>query len=110
MDSLEVILKACNDALGFIEGFDEDKFFRDALVKSAVLLQLIVVGEYGAKVSDELKEKFTEVEWQQMKAARNFYVHVYNRVDWMKIWETVTTDIPELKKKIQNILEEIGED
>ncbi len=79
---LEVILTACNDLLGFIKGYDEEQFLRDTLVKSGVLMQLIVIGEYGANVSDELKHKFTEVEWQQMKAARNFYVHVYNKVDW----------------------------
>ena len=107
---LEVVLAACNDALGFINGFDEDNFLRDTLVKSGVLLQLIVIGEYGSKISEKLRGKFTDVEWHQIRAARNFYVHVYNRVDWIKVWDTVTSDVPELKKKIQYILEEISED
>jgi uncharacterized protein with HEPN domain len=44
------------------------------------------------------------------KGSTEFYVHAYNRVDWMIVWETVTENLPPLKVKIQNILEEISED
>jgi uncharacterized protein with HEPN domain len=36
-------------------------------------MQLIVIGENGGKVSQDIKSRFSEVEWQLMKAARNFF-------------------------------------
>ncbi len=63
-----------------------------------------MIGEYSAKISDELKSKFSEVEWQTMKAARNYQVHVYRGIDWRRVWETLERDIPELKIKVEKIV------
>ena len=51
----------------------------DDILKDACLTRLIVIGEYSIKVSDSTKEKFPEVEWQEMKVARNFYVRTYDK-------------------------------
>ena len=63
-----------------------------------------MLGEYSARISDSLKEKFTDVEWQLMKSTRNYYVHVYRGIDWRRVWETIEKDIPDLKIKIEKIL------
>jgi len=30
-------------------------------------MQLVIMGEYGGKVSEDLKDRFSEIEWQQMR-------------------------------------------
>lgn len=77
-------------------------------MKSACLMELIVIGEYGGKVSQELRDRFNEVEWQQMKAARNFFVHAYEGVDWTRVWESINEVIQPLKIKIEKIIAEIS--
>lgn len=67
-----------------------------------------MIGEYSTRISDGLKEKFTEVEWQLMKSTRNYYVHVYRGVDWRRVWETLEKDIPKLKIKIEKILSQLS--
>ena len=80
-------------------------FLRNDLVKNASLMKLLVLGEYSTHVDDSLKSKFSEVQWQLMKAARNYYAHVYRGTDWRKIWETINEDIPNLKTKIKHIIQ-----
>ena len=66
-----------------------------------------MIGEYSARISDDLKDKFTDVEWQLMKSTRNYYVHVYRGIDWLRVWETIQKDIPPLKIKVEKILSQL---
>jgi len=52
----------------------------------------------------ENKEKFNEVEWQLMKAARNFFARAYDYTDWARVWETINEVLLVLKPKIENII------
>jgi uncharacterized protein with HEPN domain len=74
-------------------------------VKDAVLTRLIVLGEYSVRVDNGLKSRFSDVEWQLLKAARNYYAHAYNSIDWLRVWEVVEIWIPELKIKIERIVD-----
>ena len=58
------------------------------------------MGEYAAKIPEEVQQEHAEIEWKEIKAARNFYVHVYLSVDWEKIWETIYEKLPQLKRKL----------
>jgi uncharacterized protein with HEPN domain len=102
------ILKYLEEQISAIEtftsGFDEDKFLRDELVKNATLMKLLVFGEYSAHVDEVLKNRFTEIQWQLIKAARNYYAHVYRGIDWVRVWEVVNQELPGLRQKIENII------
>lgn len=91
----------------FNAGFDEEMFLRNDLVKNASLMKLLVLGEYTTHIDDRLKSRFSEVEWQLIKKARNYYAHVYRGVDWLKVWETINKDIPALKIKMEGIIQSL---
>jgi uncharacterized protein with HEPN domain len=101
---LEVIIEAINAIQVYTEGVSQQQFLANDILKDAVLMKLIVIGEYGSKLSHELKSNFADVEWQMIKASRNFYVHVYNKVNFVYVWETVKADVPKLKPKIEAII------
>lgn len=103
----EIIYSSIQAIEGYLSNVDENIFLENDILRHAVLMRLIVIGEYGAKISDESKNEFKEIEWQILKAARNFYIHVYDKVNWIYIWETVKTDLPDLKQKIQNIINQL---
>ena len=108
LDFLEFLVDCINHLEVYINEIDEDGFLRNEEKKDACLTRLIMIGEYSAKISDELKSKFSEVEWQLMKSTRNYYVHVYRGIDWPRVWETLKSDIPILKVKVENILKQIA--
>jgi uncharacterized protein with HEPN domain len=88
----------------YLGGRTIDDFLNDPILKDACLMKLLVIGEYANKISDSEKQRFSEIEWQLLKAARNFYAHAYGGINWMRVWETLSEDIPQLKKKIGNII------
>ena len=107
IEILRYLIEQTEDIETFNKGLDEEMFLRDNLVKNASLMKLLVLGEYTSHVDDRLKQRFSEVQWQLIKKARNYYAHVYRGVDWVKVWETINKDIPELKIKMQRILQSL---
>ena len=108
LDILEFLIDSINHLESYIENVDEESFLRNEEKKDACLTRIVVLGEYSARISDELKNKFSDIEWQLMKATRNYFVHVYRGIDWCRVWETLQSDIPGLKIKIEKIINEIS--
>jgi uncharacterized protein with HEPN domain len=108
LDILEFLIDSINHLESYIENVDEESFLRNEEKKDACLTRIVVLGEYSARISDELKNKFSDIEWQLMKATRNYFVHVYRGIDWHRVWETLQSDIPGLKIKIEKIINEIS--
>jgi uncharacterized protein with HEPN domain len=108
LDILEFLIDSINHLESYIENVDEESFLRNEEKKDACLTRIVVLGEYSARISDELKNKFSDIEWQLMKATRNYFVHVYRGIDWRRVWETLQSDIPGLKIKIEKIINEIS--
>jgi uncharacterized protein with HEPN domain len=103
-ETLNYILGQIITLEAFYFGKDEEIFLRDDILKDACMMKLIVIGEYSSKLSEDLRKKFNEVEWQILKSARNFYVHAYGSISWIRVWETLSENIPELKAKIEKII------
>ena len=108
LDYLEFLLDCINHLEIYTNGIREDEFLRNEEKKDACLTRIIMIGEYSAKISMDLQNKFTDVEWQLLKSTRNYYVHVYRGVDWIRVWETIEKDIPLLKIKIEKILSHLS--
>lgn len=100
---ITLILESIAEIEQYIGGVDEEGFLRNNMLKDACLMKLIIIGENGGKVSQDLRSRFSDVEWQQMKAARNFFAHEYERIDWSRIWMTVSEILPELKLKLEKV-------
>jgi len=102
---LVFVLEQINILETFYQNKDEEAFLRDPVLKDACLMKLLVIGEYASKISNEQKRRFSEIEWELLKASRNYYAHVYGSVTWPRVWETLDKNIPELKRKIEHIIE-----
>ena len=101
---LVLIQNSIEQIFTYLSGIDKEKFLQNDLLKDACLTRLMVIGEYSGKVSEVTKNRFPDVEWQQMKVARNFYIHDYGKINWEMVWETIQTYLPALKPKIETIL------
>ncbi len=108
LDYLEFLLECINHIEKYTQNVDENSFLRNEEKKDACLTRIVMIGEYSSRISDELKDKFTDVEWELMKSTRNYYVHVYRGIDWIRVWETIEKDIPPLKIKVENILSQLS--
>jgi len=67
-----------------------------------------IIGEAVRAVSDQLVKFSPQYPWAKVVGMRNILVHDYFGIDLDEVWAAVEKDIPELKKTIVGILEQIG--
>lgn len=84
------------------EVFNENHVFRDA-----VALCVLQIGELTGVLSDEMKKKYDNIQWRQIKALRNIVAHKYGTVDAEVLWEILTSDVPQLQSDCEKILSEL---
>ncbi len=109
-DEKELLLDIL-DAIEKIEKYStkgEDAFYADELVQVWIIHYAQIIGEAASKISPSFRKLHSEIEWAQITAMRNVLVHQYFGIDLMEVWDTAIRDIPILKAKIIEILEEIS--
>lgn len=74
---LRDILDAMDAIEKFVEGVEFDEFKRDDKTSSAVIRKFEIIGEAAKKVSEEIKNKHTEVPWKEMAGMRDRLIHFY---------------------------------
>ena len=80
------------------------------MMRFACIKQMEIIGEASDHVSDEIKTQFSEIEWSQIKGMRNIFVHEYFGIDTNLVWEIIKDDLPDLKNKVQFIVNSINVD
>jgi len=106
-------LEHINDCITKIEHVRDllhkyDNFEKQWIEQDAIIRNLEIIGEASINISDELKEKYPDVGWKEMRGMRNFVTHEYFGVSLTIIWDILINDIPTLKRQIQNIIFDLG--
>jgi uncharacterized protein with HEPN domain len=74
------------------------------MMRFASVKQIEIIGEAANHISDETKEKFSEIQWRQITGFRHVLVHEYFGIDSRLIWQIIVDDIPSLKINIKEVL------
>jgi len=98
------IVQAAQLILEFKEGMDKAAFEADLKTQSAVLHQLMVMGEAVKRVSQTFRDRHSEVPWKLIAGMRDILIHGYDIVDMDEVWKTATIDVPELLPKIASLI------
>lgn len=77
---LDQILDSIRKIESYASGFSKEEFMADEKTQSAVLLQLILIGEIAKKISDETKGKLN-IPWKQIIGFRDRAIHNYFEID-----------------------------
>lgn len=91
----------------YLQNIEEYEFYNNSMLKDACLTRLLAIGEYSKRVTEEVKNKYRNVEWRIIAQARNFYAHGYGAMEWTRVWETLNVEIPKLKTEFQAILKDL---
>ncbi|MBE9109506.1 DUF86 domain-containing protein [Nodosilinea sp. LEGE 07298] len=100
------MLLAAQEILSFAEGFDRAALERDRRTCSAVLYEIIVIGEAANRLSDAFKLRYSHIPWQSIVGMRNILAHQYDQVDVDIVWDAVSIDVPELIAILEPLLAE----
>ena len=83
----------------------ERAFCEDELIQVWTIYYIQIAGEAANQLSDSIKSKHSEIPWKGIIGMRNVLVHQYFGLDLGEIWNTVANDLPLLKIKIQELLD-----
>jgi uncharacterized protein with HEPN domain len=107
--ALERILKYCDDidATNKHFGSSLEKLQSDDIYLNALAMCVLQIGELTTHLTDDFKEKYTDIPWIKIKAMRNIAVHRYGEFSISTLWETITDDIPSLRAYCTKCLNEL---
>jgi uncharacterized protein with HEPN domain len=105
LDKIILIYQAISKIQQFTEGMKSvDELISDLLVWDAVKLNLIVIYETYLKLALETKEKYNSVDWNKIEETSPNVMNLYFGFDSKYIWNLIWKEIPEFKKRMEEIL------
>lgn len=105
-DRLQDILEAIQKIERYAEQ-GEAAFKKDELLQTWVVHHIELIGEATRGVSSSLRVAHPEIPWQELIVLRNQLVHEYFVIDADEVWRVVERDLPDLKRKIEVILQSL---
>jgi uncharacterized protein with HEPN domain len=105
---LEDIVGAANAIAEFTNGHSSESFEASALVRSAVVHQLTIIGEAAAQLPQQLRTTRPEIPWADIQGLRNIVGHNSFGIDWPAVWLAATADVPVLRDQVIEILHSLG--
>ena len=101
---LRHMLDAAEQALQFCAGRRLEDLYGDAMLRSALVHTITVVGEAASKVTQATREGLPEIAWASMVGMRNRLVHAYFDIDSDILWQTVIERLPPLARQLRVLL------
>src|SRR4051812_18827122 len=88
------VVHAARLAIEFVASETPSTLVADRKSQSAVLYQLLVLGEAVKRLSTEYRSRHGQIPWKDIAGFRDRLIHGYDKVDWERVWEVLTTELP----------------
>lgn len=100
---LQHILEAVEKIEDYLRDYNFETFADDSKTVDAVIRELEIIGEAARNLSDELKDKYSEIPLREAMDMRNVLIHEYFGVNKKIVWDTCQIDLKSLKEAIKKI-------
>ncbi len=103
---LEDIVESSALIAVYVQGMSYANWVKDRKTIDAVVRNLQIIGEATNHVPEDVRSRYSDVPWAQLRGMRNILIHEYFGVDTDILWRAVTEDVPRLREQIQKIIDE----
>ena len=100
------IYNAAQRILLFADGLTKANLANNQEKQSAILYQVIVVGEATKRLSIDFRNTHPDIPWKDIAGMRDILAHQYDQVNLETLWDVIQNDIPELIELIAPLLTE----
>lgn len=99
------ILESAGQINKFLENVSLEDFRKSIEKQDAVIRRLEIIGEAAKNITKNFRDKYPDIPWGDMAKMRDKLIHGYFGVDIDLTYLTAIKDIPELKKRMLDVLE-----
>lgn len=104
---LQHIIEAISEIESYTQNVKLEEFLANSMMRFASVKQVEIIGEAASIITKETKNRFSDVEWSKIVGMRNVLVHEYFGIDAELVWQVIIEDIPILKSKIQQVINQL---
>lgn len=88
----------------FVADISLENFMGNEIIKRAVSMTVINIGELVKNLSAEFRAETSQVPWKNIAGFRDIAAHKYETLNMSQVYQTVKEDFPALKIQIEQIL------
>lgn len=103
------VIESCEKIETYASGVAEKDFKSNKMLQDAIVRNIEIIGEASKNLSENLREANPEIAWRDIMRMRDKIVHHYFRIDVDVVWQTIQSDIAELKRQAKIIYEGLAE-
>jgi uncharacterized protein with HEPN domain len=103
-ESLIDIVNAGKRILRYANGISKLELSKNDEKLSAILYQLMIIGEATKRISQEFRQQNIEIPWREMAGMRDIIVHEYDQIDLDVLWDVIDHKITELLQLIEPLI------
>ena len=100
---LDDIVENIDHILKYTAGHEREQLFGDEVLQAAIARWTEIIGEAANHVPKSIQRKHSEVDWQMLVTARHLLIHGYFRIDYDRLWDIVTIELPDAAPKVRAI-------
>lgn len=85
---------------------DQETFLGNGILQDATLMRLQDAGEQLVRIRENFPEYYDQhhnESWHKLIGLRNIISHGYLEINMHKVWEIVSTDIPDLIRQLNKL-------
>jgi uncharacterized protein with HEPN domain len=97
---LDDILLATDVAAEIVK-HGRDRFAEDHVLQFGAEAVIGRIGDAASKLPDDVRASISDVPWKEVIGFRIIVDHVYHRLNYDRVWNTLVADIPQLRAAIQ---------
>ena len=91
-----------------VQGLEQETFLHDETLKHAFVRSLEIIGEAVKQLPNDIKQRYSHLEWRAMAGMRDRLIHAYFGIDYDIVWDVVINKIPALQREVEHILRHEG--
>ena len=98
LETIEKIIRYTGGYKSAEELYQNDRDF------DAAMMNFIVIGEEVGKLTDKIKSKNEQIDWEKIYSLRNIIAHHYFGINVDIVWQIICNDLPKFKDGLKILL------
>ena len=106
IERLSHMLEAINVLINYKEHHTLVDAKSDPIAYFGLVKHVEIIGEAVYKLTHEFRDTHPVLNWADIERMRHVLVHGYYKIRPDQLWETIVTDIPEIKPIIEQLIKQ----